>query len=115
MTAPQPHSRATVDECRPEKRDGQGDKQLQPARGPEAQAVAKGETVTDCYTDRIRDTHGATAGATLTVTIVGTSDQPVVDVVHTSATATFSEPSENLAHASDSHHVGATIAFNDVD
>jgi VCBS repeat-containing protein len=53
---------------------------------PAVQALAEGQTVADAFGYTESDNHGATSTASLTVTITGTNDAPVVDNVAASAT-----------------------------
>lgn len=87
---------------------------------PEVQALALGETIKDIYSYTIRDQFGATATAELTVTIIGTNDQPVIDTANTTATAEFSENAATLLCEEGPpppvlHSAEGSIAFKDVD
>ena len=44
---------------------------------PDTNALAQGDSVTDVFSYTVTDEHGATATATLTITIAGTNDAPV--------------------------------------
>ena len=45
---------------------------------PDTQALAQGQVVTDQFTYQVRDANGATSSTTLTITITGTNDVPVI-------------------------------------
>ncbi|MCW1714001.1 MULTISPECIES: VCBS domain-containing protein, partial [Synergistaceae] len=49
---------------------------------PAVQGLAKDETVDEVFTYTITDSHGATDSTTLTITVVGTNDAPVINVVN---------------------------------
>jgi VCBS repeat-containing protein len=76
------------------------------------QAMASGDTLTDTFTYRITDAGGATATATLTVTIHGANDAPVAQADTASATeagtSTGVDPTGNVT-ANDHDVDGATI------
>ena len=79
---------------------------------PEVQALALGETITDIFSYTIADTSGATATSTLTITIVGTNDQPVIEssiAHHQGAVTEDTNTADGFLALSD------TIAFRDVD
>ena len=60
---------------------------------PLVQGLGTGESVTDAFTYTVSDGHGGTASNTLTVTITGTNDAPVV----AAATATVAEDTRTTA------------------
>jgi VCBS repeat-containing protein len=77
-------------------------------------AVGESASVTLSYT--MQDEHNAQSSSTVTVTVTGTNDAPVIDEAHTTASGSVSElpnndPQENVAV----HHSDGSIAFTDAD
>ena len=73
------------------------------------QALKEGDTVTQSYTARVTDDFGAYVDQTITVTIHGTNDVPIVASTDLIGTVTeMVTPSGNITDS-------GTIAFNDVD
>jgi len=58
--------------------NGDGTLRYDPRSSAECQALASGEVLVDSFTYTIRDTHGTTATATVTVTVNGVNDAPTV-------------------------------------
>ncbi|MEA2283950.1 MAG: hypothetical protein QOK21_4560, partial [Solirubrobacteraceae bacterium] len=77
-------------------------------------AVGESQVVTLTYT--MQDEHGAQSSSTVTLTVTGTNDAPVIDGPNTHATGAVTElpnndPQENVAV----HHADGNVAFTDVD
>ncbi|MEG1912956.1 MAG: VCBS domain-containing protein, partial [Cloacibacillus sp.] len=73
------------------------------------QALRVGETITDTFNVVIKDEHGATASETLTITITGTNDAPVISLSGTdSDSAGLTETNAALTTA-------GTLSVSDVD
>ena len=77
-------------------------------------AVGESQVVTLTYT--MQDEHGATSSSTVTLTVTGTNDAPVIDGPNTHATGAVTElpnndPQENIAV----HHSDGNVAFTDLD
>ncbi|MDR6663754.1 T1SS-143 domain-containing protein, partial [Tardiphaga robiniae] len=73
------------------------------------QALAEGETKTQVFTATVTDEHGATANQTVTITIHGTNDAPVIHVDNGDSDAKFfTETNAGLT-------AGGTLSVTDVD
>ncbi len=73
------------------------------------QALAQGETLTDTFTTTITDSQGGTSSATLTITVHGTNDAPVISLTGTdSDAATLSETNAGLS-------TSGTLTLTDID
>jgi VCBS repeat-containing protein len=77
-------------------------------------AVGESQVVTLTYT--MQDEHGAQSSSTVTLTVTGTNDAPVIDAAHTVASGSVTElpnndPQENIAI----HHADGSVAFTDAD
>ena len=79
------------------------------ANSPDYQYLAAGQSGTDSFSYRVVDANGESDTATVTITVVGTNDAPLVAAVDvTGAVTELSVPSGNLTDS-------GTIAFTDVD
>ncbi|WP_354067734.1 VCBS domain-containing protein, partial [Bradyrhizobium sp. OAE829] len=80
----------------------------------DTQKIAQGVSVTDVFTYTVTDQFGATSSTTLTITITGTNDAPVIGVADDAGAVTELADlaaGENATLLSDT----GTIAFTDVD
>jgi VCBS repeat-containing protein len=82
---------------------------------PQTQALTQGEIVTDIFTYTVIDANGATSSTTLTISITGTNDQPVITSDGGDATASASVAENSTAvtivTATDPD-AGATVTFS---
>jgi len=74
-----------------------------------AQYLAVGETATESFTVSISDGHGGTIDQLVTVTIIGSNDDPTISV--TASTGFIEAADASAQNLTDS----GTISFNDVD
>ncbi|MBV9555515.1 MAG: VCBS domain-containing protein, partial [Pseudolabrys sp.] len=81
---------------------------------PSVKALAVGEKATDVFTYTIADFDGLTATTTLTITITGTDDAPVVDTSDKAVTVGLLERDHQSNVQEDDVKTG-TIHFTDVD
>ena len=73
------------------------------------QALREGQTVTDTFDVQITDEHGATATETLTITIIGTNDKPVISLTGTDHdSAALTETNASLTES-------GTLTLTDID
>jgi VCBS repeat-containing protein len=84
--------------------------------GTDFDYLAVGETAVVTVDYSIQDENGASSSSTVTITVTGTNDAPVIDAGGTDAAGAVTElpngdPGENVAVHTDS----GTIAFDDVD
>ncbi|WP_441227843.1 T1SS-143 repeat domain-containing protein [Tardiphaga sp. 20_F10_N6_6] len=73
------------------------------------QALAEGENKTQVFTATVTDEHGATANQTVTITIHGTNDAPVIHVDNGDSDARF------LTETNAALTAGGTLSVTDVD
>ncbi len=73
------------------------------------QALAVGETLTDTFTYTITDSQGATSSTTLTVTVNGSNDAPVISIGAGDSAA------ESLIETNAGLSVSGTLSIGDVD
>ena len=76
---------------------------------PDTQALAQGQVVTDQFTYQVKDANGATSSTTLTITITGTNDAPLI-----TAQDLIGAVTEQVTPAGNLTDSGA-ITFTDVD
>ncbi|TPK10080.1 hypothetical protein FJ543_21145, partial [Mesorhizobium sp. B2-5-7] len=76
-------------------------------------ALSDGVTVTEVFTYTVRDPHGLTDTAQLTVTITGTND--IVSITGGAQVGAVVEDADTTPSPADSLNAAGTIAFNDVD
>ncbi|BCH20845.1 VCBS domain-containing protein [Mesorhizobium sp. L-8-3] len=78
------------------------------------QFLGVGETITFSHTVTVDDGHGGTASQTVTITITGTNDAPVIS--SGPGSGSVSEIADNAAgENATQHQVGGTLDFGDVD
>ncbi|WP_210200033.1 VCBS domain-containing protein, partial [Mesorhizobium sp. WSM3868] len=80
---------------------------------PDTNALAQGATVTEVFTYTVRDPHGLTDTAQLTITITGTND--IVSITSGAQNGAVVEDANTTPSATDSLNAAGTITFNDVD
>ncbi|TPI53340.1 hypothetical protein FJ420_31800, partial [Mesorhizobium sp. B3-1-3] len=76
-------------------------------------ALAEGVTVTEVFTYTVRDPHGLTDTAQLTLTVTGTND--VVSITSGAQNGAVVEDADTTPSPIDSLNAAGTITFNDVD
>ncbi|WP_341486572.1 VCBS domain-containing protein [Pararhizobium sp. A13] len=76
-------------------------------------ALADGVTVTELFTYTVRDPHGLTDTAQLTITITGTND--IVSITSGAQNGAVVEDADTTALPTDSLNAAGTISFTDVD
>jgi VCBS repeat-containing protein len=84
---------------------------------PSTQALREGEVVTEAFTARVTDDKGAYADQTVTVTIIGTNDVPVVanDASALDGVVTEAGNLDNGTIVSGTSTASATLSASDVD
>ena len=80
---------------------------------PQTNALAAGETATDTFTYTIEDDHGAQSTTTITITINGSNDGPVIDQMGGVASGTITENDALPTNTPPS--VSGSFTFSDAD
>ena len=79
---------------------------------PVVQALGAGQSLTEVYTYTVSDGQGGTDAATLTITITGTNDQPVLDTAQPDQTSTDGETITPLDMSGNFSDTGDTLTFS---
>ncbi len=83
---------------------------------PATEALRAGEVVTLTYQVRVTDIHGASAIETVTITVTGSNDTPVIDVVGSDLSGAVTEIADGAAgENTTTHSQDGVIRFTDVD
>jgi len=80
---------------------------------PDTQALKQGQTATEIFTYMATDTHGAISTNTLTITVTGTNDQPIITSTPAEAVGVVTE--QGTANPAQSNTTTGTLTASDVD